>query len=204
VGPSRFIPVAEAGGEIMLIGEHVLRTGCRRLSQWRAQSGEDLRLTVNLSPVQLAVANLTDMVTVILEESDLPASALVFDVPEGMFTAPLAVQRDNLTRLRELGIQIALDNFGAGGSALSDLRRFPVDVIKVDRSLLDGLDTDHRDAPLMQAILAIGVGMDIELVAEGVETRAQRELLCLSGCHYGQGYLFARPLPADEVRLAYS
>ncbi len=203
VGPSQFIPVAEAGGEIMLIGEHVLRTACRRLAEWRAQTGDDLRLTVNLSPVQLAVANLADVVVGILEENGLPASALVLDVGEGMFTAPLAVQRDNLERLRELGIQIALDNFGTGRSALSDLRRYPVDVIKVDRSLLDGLDTDHRNAPLMHAILAIGVGMDIELIAEGVETRAQRELLCLSGCHYGQGYLFARPLPADEIQLAH-
>jgi diguanylate cyclase (GGDEF)-like protein len=203
VGPSQFIPVAEASGEIMLIGEHVLRTACRRLAEWRAQAGDGLRLTVNLSPVQLAVANLAEMVVGILEENGLPASALVLDVAEGMFTAPLAVQRDNLERLRELGIQIALDNFGTGRSALSDLRRFPVDVIKVDRCLLDGLDTDHRNAPLMQAILAIGVGMDIELVAEGVETRAQRELLCLSGCHYGQGYLFARPLPADEIQLAH-
>jgi diguanylate cyclase (GGDEF)-like protein len=202
VPPSQFIPVAEASGEIMLIGEHVLRSGCRRLAGWRAQSGEDLRLTVNLSPVQLAVANIADVVMEILEDSELPGSALVLDITESVFRTPVAAERRNLERMRELGIQIALDNFGTGMSAPSDLRRFPVDVIKVDRSLLDGLESDHRDAPLMQAILAIGVGMDIELVAEGVETRAQRELLCLSGCHYGQGYLFAAPMPGDEIELA--
>jgi diguanylate cyclase (GGDEF)-like protein len=202
VAPSRFIPVAEASGEIMLIGEHVLRTACRRLAGWREQSGEDLRVTVNLSPVQLAVANIAEVIEGILGEYELPGRALVLDITESVFTTPVAVERRSLERMREMGIQIALDNFGTGHSTLSDLRRFPVDVIKVDRSLLDGLETDHRDAPLMQAILAIGVGMDIELVAEGVETRAQRELLCLSGCHYGQGYLFAAPMPADEIQLA--
>jgi EAL domain-containing protein (putative c-di-GMP-specific phosphodiesterase class I) len=201
VGPSEFIPVAEASGEIMLIGEHVLGTACRRLSGWRTQSGEALRVTVNVSPVQLAAANIADVIQGILEEHGLPGSALVLDLSEDVFRTPAGEQRRNLERLRELGIKIALDNFGTGRSAPSDLRRFPVDVIKVDRSLLDGLETDPHDAPLMQAILAISAGMDIELVAEGVETRAQRELLCLSGCHYGQGFLFAPPLPAEEIQV---
>jgi diguanylate cyclase len=199
--PGDFIPVAESSGEIVLIGEHVLRTACRQLARWRAQSGEDLRMTVNLSPVQLSLPNLPEVIEAILRRFALPGSALALELTEGVFTAPGALERRNLEQIRELGVQIALDDFGTGYSALSYLKRFPVDVIKVDRCFLDGLETDRRDAALMRAILAIGSGMDIQVVAEGVETPAQRDLLRRSGCHWGQGYLFARPLPAEEISV---
>jgi diguanylate cyclase len=199
--PGDFIPVAESSGEIVLIGEHVLRTACRQLARWRAQSGEDLRMTVNLSPVQLGLPNLPEVIEAILRHFALPGSALALELTEGVFTAPGALERRNLEQIRELGVQIALDDFGTGYSALSYLKRFPVDVIKVDRCFLDGLETGQRDAALMRAILAIGSGMDIQVVAEGVETPAQRDLLQRSGCHWGQGYLFARPLPAEEISV---
>jgi diguanylate cyclase (GGDEF)-like protein len=202
VGPAEFIPIAESNGEIVLIGEHVLREACRQLARWRGQSGDDLRVTVNLSPVQLALPNLPDVIRSILARAGLPGSALALELTEGVFTAPGALERQNLERIRELGVQIALDDFGTGYSALSYLKRFPVDVIKVDRCFLDGLETDNRDAALMRSILSIGSGMDIQVVAEGVETTAQRELLRLSGCHWAQGFLFARPLPAEEIVLA--
>ena len=96
-------------------------------------------------------------------------------------------------------MRIALDDFGTGYSTLRYLKRLPVDVLKVDRCFLDGLETDHRDAALMGAILAIGSRMDLEIVAEGIETKAQRELLRLSGCLLGQGFLFSQPLPADQI-----
>jgi diguanylate cyclase len=201
VVPGDFIPVAESSGEIVPIGEHVLRTACRQLARWRAQTGEDLRITVNLSPVQLGLPNLPDVTEAILRRFALPGSALTLELTEGVFTAPGALERRNLEQIRELGIQIALDDFGTGYSALSYLKRFPVDMIKVDRCFLDGLETDRRDAALMRAILAIGSGMDIQVVAEGVETPAQRDLLRRSGCHWGQGYLFARPLAAEEISV---
>jgi diguanylate cyclase (GGDEF)-like protein len=201
VTPGEFIPIAEASGEIVLIGEHVLRTACKQLARWRTQSGQDLQVTVNLSPVQLAVPNLADVVRGILVESGLPGHALGLEITEGVLMAPGFVTRHNLEQIRELGIQIALDDFGTGYSALSYLKRFPVDVIKADRSFLDGLGTDRRDLAVLRAILAIGDGMDIQVVAEGVETQRQRELLRLSGCPFGQGFLFSRPLPAEEIHL---
>jgi diguanylate cyclase len=202
IGPSVFIPEAEATGDIVLIGEHVLRTACTQLSLWRAIAPhEGLRVTVNFSPVQLAVANIAEVVAGILAETGLPGSALTLEITEGVFIAAGAIQRRNLEALHELGLRIALDDFGTGYSALSYLKRFPVDVIKVDRCFLDGLETDHRDAALMRAILAIGTGMDLEVVAEGVETRAQRELLRLSGCTWGQGFLFAEPLPPEQIHI---
>jgi diguanylate cyclase (GGDEF)-like protein len=202
VGPSVFIPEAEATGDIALIGEHVLRTACTQLSLWRAMTPrDDLRVTVNFSPLQLAVANIPTVVAEILHETGLTGSALTLEITEGVFISAGPVQKRNLEALRALGVQIALDDFGTGYSALSYLKRFPVDVLKVDRCFLDGLETDQRDAALMRAILAIGAGMDLEVVAEGVETRAQRELLRLSGCTWGQGFLFAEPLPPDQIHV---
>ncbi|MGB9185720.1 MAG: EAL domain-containing protein [Solirubrobacteraceae bacterium] len=201
VAPSEFIPVAEAGGEIALIGEHVLRSACKQLAGWRGQSGLDLQVTVNLSPVQLGVPSLADVVRDILVESGLPGHALALEITEGVLMTPDFVTRHNLERIRELGIHIALDDFGTGYSALSYLKSFPVDVIKADRSFLDGLGSDRRGLAVLRAILAIGDGMDIQVVAEGVETQRQRELLRLSGCPLGQGFLFSRPLPAEEIHL---
>jgi diguanylate cyclase (GGDEF)-like protein len=202
VGPAVFIPEAEATGDIVLIGEHVLRTACTQLALWRAMiPRDDLRVTVNLSPLQLAVANISTVVAGILEEGGLPGSSLTLEITEGVFISPGPIQQRNLEALHALGVQIALDDFGTGYSALSYLKRFPVDVLKVDRCFLDGLETDQRDAALMKGILAIGAGMDLEVVAEGIETRAQRELLRLSGCTWGQGFLFAKPLPPDQIHV---
>ena len=202
VGPTQFIPAAEETGSIVIIGEHVLRTACTQMALWRAMlPGEQLGVTVNFSPVQLSVANIADVVAGILEETGLPGSALTLEITEGVFVTPGVCERRNLEKIRELGVRLALDDFGTGYSALGYLKRFPVDLIKVDRCFLDGLETDRRDAALMRAILAIGAGMELEVVAEGVETNAQCELLRLSGCRLGQGFLFSEPLPAGEVRL---
>ncbi|HTU30621.1 MAG TPA: bifunctional diguanylate cyclase/phosphodiesterase [Solirubrobacteraceae bacterium] len=202
IGPSEFIPLAEATGDIVIIGEHVLRAACAQLAIWRSMvPGDDLGVTVNISPLQLAAPGVAKMVRSVLEGAGLPGSALTLEITEKIFVSPGPVQRANLEEIRGLGVHVALDDFGTGYSALSYLKHFPVDMIKVDRCFLDGLETDRRDAALMRAILSIGSGMDLEVVAEGVETRAQRELLRLSGCQWGQGFLFSEPLPADQINL---
>lgn len=202
IPPARFIPMAEANGDIVRLGEHVLRLACRQIAAWRTDSGrEDLYVTVNLSPVQLALANFSDVLAEVLRDHRLPGPALALEITEGVFLAPDAVAEANLGAIRGLGVRIALDDFGTGYSALSYLKRFPVDVIKADRSFLDGLGADRRDLAVLRAILAIGDGMDIEVIAEGIESPRQRELLRRSGCPFGQGYLFAPPLPAAEIVL---
>lgn len=202
IGPSEFIPVAEATGDIVIIGEHVLRTACLQLAIWRAMvPGDALGVTVNVSPLQLAAPGIAKMVRSILEGAGLPGSALTLEITEKIFVSPGPVQCTNLEEIRALGVHIALDDFGTGYSALSYLKHFPVDMIKVDRVFLNGLETDRRDAALMRAILSIGSGMELDVVAEGVETHAQRELLRLSGCHWGQGFLFSEPLPAEQIRV---
>jgi diguanylate cyclase (GGDEF)-like protein len=199
--PTEFVPVAEANGEIVRIGEHVLRVACHQLARWRAESGDDLQVTVNFSPMQLAVPNIGDVVMSILAEAELPGTALALEITEGVFLSPDGLEHRNLERIREHGVQIALDDFGTGYSTLSYLKRLPVDVLKVDRCFLDGLESDRRDAALMRAILSIGSGMDLQVVAEGIETEGQCELLRLSGCRLGQGFLFAHPLPAAEIHV---
>jgi diguanylate cyclase (GGDEF)-like protein len=205
IGPSEFIPVAEATGDIVIIGEHVLRTACNQLAIWRSMvPADDLGVTVNVSPLQLAAPGVAKMVRSILDGAGLPGCALTLEITEKIFVSPGPVQRTNLEEIRALGVHVALDDFGTGYSALSYLKHFPVDMIKVDRCFLQGMETDRRDAALMRAILSIGNGMDLDVVAEGVETRAQRELLRLCGCQWGQGFLFSEPLPADQIRVSGS
>ena len=201
VSPSVFIPLAEASGDIVGIGEHVLLTACRQLGSWRGEFDDQLRLTVNFSPVQLAVPNIVEVIQRILDDSNVPGTALALEITEGVLLAPGPLELRNLERLRELGIQIALDDFGTGYSSLAYLKSFAVDVIKIDRSFLEHRHADFRGEALVRAILALGDGMHIEVVAEGVETSSQRDLLHRSGCRYGQGYLFAHPLPAAEVQI---
>ncbi len=202
VSPETFIGVAETTGEVVAIGEHVLRIACRQLAAWRSQFDAELRVTVNFSPLQLAVPNIAEVIQAILDESGIPARALSLEITERVLLSPAALELRNLERLREFGIRIALDDFGTGYSTLSYLKRFAVDEIKIDRSFLEDRRADFRDEALVRAILALGSGMQIEVVAEGVETAAQRDLLHRSGCRWGQGYLFARPLPADQVIIA--
>jgi diguanylate cyclase (GGDEF)-like protein len=201
VSPTDFIPVAEVSGDVVQIGEHVLRTACRQLGSWRAQFDDELRMTVNFSPIQLAVPNIVEVIQLILDDAGVPGSALALEITEGVLLAPGPLELRNLEHLRDLGIQIALDDFGTGYSTLAYLKTFAVDVIKIDRSFLEDHHADFRDEALVRAILALGDGMQIEVVAEGVETDSQRDLLHRSGCRYGQGFLFAHPLPADEVKI---
>jgi diguanylate cyclase (GGDEF)-like protein len=202
VSPDDFIPVAETTGDVVQIGEHVLRIACRQLAIWRAEFDDRLQVTVNFSPLQLAVANIAEVIQTVLDENGVPGTALALEITEGVLLAPGPLELHNLERLRDLGIRIALDDFGTGYSTLSYLKRFAVDVIKIDRSFLDDRRADFRDEALVRAVLALGSGMQIDVVAEGVETDSQRELLHRSGCRWGQGFLFARPLPADEVSFA--
>jgi len=195
VSPAEFIPVAERTGDIVKIGEWVLRTACAQVGEWR-RAGADLSVSVNLAPLQLELANLGNIVEAALAEHDLPASALVLEITEGVLIGPGVVQARNLQRIRELGVRISLDDFGTGYSALGYLKRLPIDQLKLDRSFVEALEGSRRDTALVQAILALAQGLELKVVAEGIETSGQRQLLKLLGCSLGQGYLFAPPRPA--------
>jgi diguanylate cyclase (GGDEF)-like protein len=201
VAPDDFIPVAERTGDIIKIGEWILRESCSQLAQWRREESA-LSMSVNLAPRQLELANLADVIESVLAEHGLPASALVLELTEGVLIGAGALESKNLERIRDLGVRISLDDFGTGYSALGYLKRFPIDELKIDRSFVEALEGDRRDAALVQAILALARGLELNVVAEGIETPGQRQVLKLLGCPFGQGYLFARPLPAAKLSLA--
>jgi len=158
-------------------------------------------VSVNLAPLQLELPNLKDIVQSALAEHDLPACALVLEITERALIGAGALQTHNLQALRALGVRISLDDFGTGYCALSYLKRFPIDELKIDRSFVETMEANGRDAALVQAILALAEGLSLKVVAEGIETPGQREQLKLLGCQLGQGYLFARPCPAAELLL---
>lgn len=159
VSPADFIPASEATGDIVAIGEHVLRTACRELASWRARYDAELQLTVNVSSVQLALPNIPDVVLAILVETGVPAAALGLEITEGVLLSRGTLELRNLARLRVLGVQIALDDFGIGDAAFGSLKRLSLDVIKLDRCFRAERRADYRDVALLRAILSIGSGM---------------------------------------------
>jgi diguanylate cyclase (GGDEF)-like protein len=202
VSPAEFIPVAELTGDIIPIGQWMLEEAAGQISAWREERDANLRVTVNVSPLQLQRPGFADEVAAVLARYELPGDALGIEITEGGLIETAAIEQSNLKRLKELGVRIVLDDFGTGYSALSYLRHFPIDTIKIDRSFVEAFGDDRASTSLVQAMLTMSRGMDMQVVAEGIETDEQAKLLRLLGCPYGQGYLFGRPTQADELLLS--
>jgi diguanylate cyclase (GGDEF)-like protein len=200
VGPDVFIPLAEVTGDIIALGELMLERALTEVAGWRRVGDPGLRVNVNVSPLQLEQPNLAEVVGNALARHGLPGSAVGLEITEGALLETGKIQQRNLAGVKDLGVRIVLDDFGTGYSALSYLQRFPIDVIKIDRRFVDAMTTDRTAAALVKAILAMAEGMELEIVAEGIETVEQRDLLRQLGCRFGQGYLFSRPVPADRIR----
>ena len=202
VEPARFVPVAEASGLIEGIGAWVLREACTTAAQWRAEHGRDLTMAVNVSAVQLTSPHLVEHITEALTASGLEPSALVLEVTETALVEDPERASACLAALRRLGVRLALDDFGTGYSSLAHLRQFTVDVLKIDRSFVATIGEDGVMPPIVRGMVDLGRTLGLEIVAEGVETDAQRRLLVEGRCDLAQGYLFARPLePADASLL---
>lgn len=198
VAPAVFIPAAARTGDIVKIGEWVLRSACAQLAQWR-RDGSELSMAVNLDPLQLQLPSLRSVVQSALTEHDLPASALTLEITEEVLIGAGALQTRNLQEVRQLGVRISLDDFGTGYCALNYLKRFPIDELKIDRSFVQHLGSDPRDSAIVRAILTLAEDLGLTVVAEGIETTEQLALLRQLGCGLGQGYLFAPPRPAAEL-----
>ncbi|MCU1376145.1 MAG: diguanylate cyclase/phosphodiesterase with and sensor(s) [Actinomycetia bacterium] len=201
LGPFEFIPLAEQSGLIVPIGTWVLRESCRQAAIWQHEhpNGRPFTISVNLSTRQLAEPGLVDVVSSALAETGLDPSLLVLEITETALVQDAERAAAVLGELKELGLQIALDDFGTGYSSLSHLRRFPFDVIKVDKSFIDGITGDDGSSALARAILEIGRILGVHIVAEGVETEAQFELLRQWHCPSAQGYFFARPIDPESL-----
>jgi diguanylate cyclase (GGDEF)-like protein len=205
VSPVSFIPIAEQTGLIIPIGRWVLREACRAGAAWLARaprSTGDARpftMTVNLSGRQLHDADLVSDVRAALEDSGFDPRCLVLEITESVVMRNADVGISRLEELRALGVRLAIDDFGTGYSSLSYLQRLPIDVLKIDKSFIDGVDDDARGAALVRTILGLAETMSLRCVAEGIETESQLQALTALGCAYGQGFLFAHPLPTDAA-----
>ncbi len=202
VSPDRFIPVAEETAQILQLGEFVLREACAQARAWHDAGVQVARIAVNLSPAQFAYQDLVLMVTQILRETGLAAASLELEITESMLMRDRSAAVSTLEALHALGINIALDDFGTGYSSLSYLKRFPLDKIKIDRSFVADLPHDPDDVAIVRTILSLGRTLGLRVVAEGVETEAQRDFLVREGCDEAQGFFFARPTTAADLPAA--
>ena len=203
VRPERFVTVAEEAGLIMPIGDFVLQRAIEDMARWRQAAGRLVPVAINVSAVQLQRSNLADNLERLTKEHGLEPSMLQIELTESaVFERREARAReaaqDAVARLRELGVHIAIDDFGTGYSSLSYLKRWRVDSLKIDRSFVRDLVTDMSDLAIVSAIIAMAQHLHIQVVAEGIEGWPQLEKLRALGCEYGQGYLFARPAPAQD------
>jgi diguanylate cyclase (GGDEF)-like protein len=194
IAPSTFIPLAEDGGQIIPLGEWILRTACREAASWKSQAV----LAVNLSPVQFSHGDLPALVHTVLLETGLSPSRLELEITENVLIDDFGRAQAILRRLKNLGVKIAMDDFGTGYSSLSYLQSFPFDKIKVDRSFVSDLETNNNNAAIVRAIITLARSLNLPVLAEGVENEAQRLILTREGCDQIQGYLIGKPLPIAD------
>ncbi|MDH4559673.1 EAL domain-containing protein [Pseudomonas sp. BN411] len=197
--PLQFIPALEESGEIIAVGDWVLREACRQTRRWQLVGQEDLSCSVNLSSRQLLQPGFAQRVTAILRESGLRPTSLVLEITESLLMQDSAETLACLRELAVLGVRLALDDFGTGYSSLGYLKRFPLQILKVDRSFIGGAPDDPELNAISRAIIGLGRSLGLEVVAEGVEDPAHLDFLLGQDCRYAQGYWFSRPRPPDML-----
>ena len=202
IPPGKFIEIAEENGAILPIGRWVLREACRQTGAWQRDGAvpDDLFLSVNVSAREVQHAGFVDGVKETLAESGIDPKRLVLEITETALLRATPATVATLDELRGLGVRISIDDFGTGYFSLSHLRQFPVDVLKIASEFVQGADAGDRSSALAGAIVALGGSLDIQAVAEGIETLEQAERMRSLGCAYGQGYLFSRPLAGAQFR----
>jgi EAL domain-containing protein (putative c-di-GMP-specific phosphodiesterase class I) len=199
VSPAEFVPIAEGTGLIGEIGQWVLTSACAQAAQWRRRIDPAFRIAINHSPLQFRSDTGTEQTLAAqLQQHGLSGEALVVEITEGL----LLEHSDDLARqlhdLRSLGVQIALDDFGTGYSSLAYLHRYPIDLLKIDRSFISGAAAGHTGRSLCRAMVALASELDLQVVAEGVETEEQEQWLRGIGCQHAQGWHYARAMPPLE------
>lgn len=196
--PDRFIPLAEESGLIVPIGEWVLYAACRQAKTWLDKGLSFGSVSVNIATPQIQRGNLVQLVQRVLDETGLPPHCLELEVTESVVMDDFDQAAAVLRGVRDLGVRLAMDDFGTGYSSLANLKRLPIEQLKIDKSFVRDIPSDLNDIAITRAVIALALSLQMEVIAEGVETEEQREFLIQEGCRLGQGYLFQRPLPADQ------
>lgn len=204
ISPLEFIPALEESGEIIRVGEWVLRQACQQTRLWQLAGHGHLRCSVNISSLQLQQADFILRVIDILRESGLPPASLILEITESQLMHDDLDTLACLNELASLGVLLALDDFGTGYSSLGYLTRFPLHILKLDKSFIGGIPYDNKQSSISQAIIGLGRSLGLEVVAEGIESPAQLDFVVGEGCHYAQGYWFSRPRPAAQMQRLFS
>jgi len=199
LSPAEFIPLAEETGLIVGIGEWVLRSACRQAKSWQDQGIPLSRMAVNVSAIQFLHKGFSSLVATILTETGLEPDVLELELTESALINDEDTVLDVLQSLKKIGVQLAIDDFGTGYSSLSRLKNFPIDRLKIDQSFVRDIESDAENASIVVAVIAMAEGMDMKVIAEGVETADQLAFLKNKRCNEVQGYLLSRPLPSNKV-----
>jgi diguanylate cyclase (GGDEF)-like protein len=198
ISPARFIPLAEQSGHIIQLGEWVLNEACRQARQWLDSGLPALVMAVNLSALQFKRGDIVEVVMAALQHSGLPPALLELELTESILLQDVAATMRTLQSLKALGVKLSIDDFGTGYSSLSYLKQLAVDKLKIDQSFIRDLLDDSDDAAIVKAVIQLGQAMQLTVIAEGVETAEQLAYLGSAGCDEVQGYLFSRPIPAEQ------
>ena len=204
MNPSGFIDFAEEAGLISAITDWVLDEACSQLVRWRAMGQHELRMAVNVSPIEFNNSDIVERIAACLAKYDLPGHILDIEITENLLLHDVHGVIEKIRQLRNLGILISIDDFGTRYSSLNYLRKFPINTIKIDKSFVRDLDGHHNSFPIIHAIIGIARGFGMNLLVEGIETELQMKTLQELGCDVMQGYFFSRPLPADEAEVLLS
>jgi diguanylate cyclase (GGDEF)-like protein/PAS domain S-box-containing protein len=198
IDPVDFIPITEETGMIVIIGDWVLKNAANQIAIWRKSISPDFQISVNTSPVQYQSSgfDFKDW-SKLLSNLDLPGEAIIIEITEGLMMDVNNLVSEQLLEFRNMGIQVALDDFGTGYSSLSYLNKFDIDYIKIDQSFVKDLESENNNRELCEAIVVMAHKLNLKVIAEGVETETQKEILKCIGCDYGQGYLFSKPISAQ-------
>jgi EAL domain-containing protein (putative c-di-GMP-specific phosphodiesterase class I) len=200
ISPADFIPVAEEIGLIRQIDRWVMREACAQLSRWQRRFDDpDLKLSVNTSSAGFAERDFVATLADVLREFDIKPQSLELEITEGIFLHPSPEVAETIAAVRRFGVRVALDDFGTGYSSLSYINRYPIDTIKIDKSFIDGIGTNRETRAIVELIVRLGVALDLNIIAEGVETQGQTDILMRIGCRAIQGYHFAKPLSANDA-----
>jgi diguanylate cyclase (GGDEF)-like protein len=197
ISPVKFIPIAEANGLIVPIGEWVLKTACTQMKQWQKKFTQNLSIAVNLSNRQFQQQDIVAVVARTISQSGIDPHTLELEITESMGMKNPEASLKTLLELKAMGVQIAIDDFGTGYSSISYLKKFPIDTIKIDRSFINDIITDNNDATIVLAMIALAHSLRLTVIAEGVENREQLDYLLNHGCQRIQGFIYSPPVNAS-------
>lgn len=200
VPPDMFIPVAEESGLIIPIGEWVIKQACKQCAEWQISSNSDIGVSINVSPRQFQDTDLANLVVQAIEDNNISPASITLEITESSIMDSVDRATEQLKRLKETGVQLSIDDFGTGYSSLAYLKRFPIDKLKIDRSFVQHIDTDNDDRIIVQTIIDMGHNMNLEIVAEGVETIEHLQYLHNHHCEHVQGYYISKPIDIDKFK----